>query len=293
MGQQHEPLVVHVEYREPFDWSALLDFFSARSIDTVETVSADFYRRTLRMNSSDTVAVGWIDIRNDPGRCALRVELGSPLKHVLEHVRSRVTKAFDLDCVPEDVNAVLGDLAAANPGLRLPGAFDFFEVVVRAVIGQQISVKAARTLAGRFAKSYGVPIETPFPELTRVFPRPSTIAKLPPDALTELGIMAARSRSICALAQALTAGTLAPGPGANIELDVDAVKTIPGIGDWTAQYIAMRAWGWRDAFPHTDLGVMKALGTRDRKQVLDIAEAWRPWRSYAVMHLWHRLNSPR
>jgi AraC family transcriptional regulator of adaptative response / DNA-3-methyladenine glycosylase II len=171
--------------------------------------------------------------------------------------------------------------------LRVPGAFDGFEVAVRAVLGQQVSVAAARTLAGRFAAAFGDALATPFAELTTVFPLPQRIASLRVDRIARLGVIAARAKSIIALARALAEGRLVLAPGVDIEATLERLRGLPGVGEWTAQYIALRALGWPDAFPHTDLGVMRALGERNSKRVLAHAEAWRPWRAYAVMHLWH------
>ena len=198
---------------------------------------------------------------------------------------------MDLACHPSEVAQALGALAKAHPGLRVPGAFDGFEVAVRAILGQQISVPAARTLAGRFAAAFGEPLETPFEDLTTVFPAArARVADASPARVAKLGMPAARARSVIALARAVADGSLALVPNADIEATLEKLRALPGVGEWTAQYIAMRALAWPDAFPHTDLGVMKALGTSDPKRVLAAGEAWRPWRAYAVMHLWQSLQ---
>ncbi len=205
-------------------------------------------------------------------------------------VLERVKHLMDVSSNPAEIVEVLGPLGASNPGLRVPGAVDGFEIGVRAILGQQVTVAAARTVAGRFAAAFGNPIESPFAAVTTVFPAPERVAKLTIDRIARLGVLAARSRSILALARALAGGGIELGPNADVATQIENLRALPGIGEWTAQYIAMRALGWPDAFPHTDYGVMKALGETNPKRVLEAGEAWRPWRSYAVMHLWQSLH---
>jgi AraC family transcriptional regulator of adaptative response / DNA-3-methyladenine glycosylase II len=188
-----------------------------------------------------------------------------------------------------EIAAVLGPLALARPGLRVPGAFDGFEVAVRAVLGQQISVKAARTLASRFASALGSPIQTPFDGVSRLFPSARDVAALQVDRIASLGIIGSRARTILALAKAIAAGDLSLAPEADLQATLAKLRSLPGIGEWTAQYVAMRAMAWPDAFPHGDLGLRKALGENDPKRILIAGEAWRPWRAYAAMHLWQTL----
>ena len=174
----------------------------------------------------------------------------------------------------------------------MPGAFDGFEVAVRAILGQQVTVAAARTVAGRFAAAFGDPIETPFASLTtRVSPRRSVSRSCPTDASRASACPAPAPAPCVALARAVADGGLVLMPNADIEATLDKLRSLPGVGEWTAQYIAMRALAWPDAFPHTDLGVMKALGETDARRVLAAGEAWRPWRAYAVMHLWQSLQA--
>jgi AraC family transcriptional regulator of adaptative response / DNA-3-methyladenine glycosylase II len=208
-------------------------------------------------------------------------------------VLARVKRLFDLACDPHVVEAQLGSLARHHTGLRVPGAFDGFEMAVRAILGQQVTVKAATTLSGRIARAFGEPIVTPWPELTHTFPVAGRIAPLTVDDIAKNGITGARSRSILALAASIDGGTLDLAPGVDVEETIAALRALPGIGEWTAQYLAMRALAWPDAFPHTDLGVMKALGTSSPSKVLALAERWQPWRAYAVMHLWHLPHDPR
>ena len=182
------------------------------------------------------------------------------LHEVLPNVLERVGHLMDLAARPRVISAALGPLAASNPGLRLPGAFDGFEIGVRAILGQQITVAAARTVAGRFASAFGTLVKSPFTSVGIVFPAAEQIAALKVDDIARLGIIAARSRSIIALGVAIAQGTICLERGADPAIEIEKLRALPGIGDWTAQYIAMRALSWRDAFPHTDYGVMKALG---------------------------------
>jgi AraC family transcriptional regulator of adaptative response / DNA-3-methyladenine glycosylase II len=169
---------------------------------------------------------------------------------------------------------------------------DGFELAVRVILGQQVTVKAARTLVQRLVDRYGEPIETPFPELTHVFPDARTIAAADPEVIGKLGIVRQRVKALQALATEVAEGRLALHRGAPIEHTLDALRTLPGIGDWTAQVIAMRALAWPDAWPASDIGLMNALGSRDIKHITALAEPWRPWRAYAVMRLWHQLENP-
>ena len=277
-------------FRPPFDWQALLDFFAARTIVGVDEVAGDTYRRTLRMVARGTEHAGWLEVRPVARKHTVRVAVATTFAAVLPSVLAQAKRVFDLACNPGQVHAVLGELADANPGLRLPGAFDPFELAVRAVLGQQITVRAARTLAGRFAERFGTAIETPFEGLTRLFPAPARVATLPYGDIAALGIIATRAKTILALAEGFASGKLMLEPGADADACIARLRALPGIGDWTAQYMAMRALTWPDAFPHTDYGVMKALGEMNPRRVLARAEAWRPWRAYAVMHLWQSLK---
>jgi AraC family transcriptional regulator of adaptative response / DNA-3-methyladenine glycosylase II len=151
-------------------------------------------------------------------------------------------------------------------------------------------VAAARTVAGRFAAALGEPLETPFGALATAFPDAARVAEAPVGRIARLGMPGARARTVLALARAVADGGLTLMPNADLETTLERLRALPGVGEWTAQYIAMRALAWPDAFPHTDLGVMQALGTKDARRVLAAGEAWRPWRAYAVMHLWSSLK---
>jgi AraC family transcriptional regulator of adaptative response / DNA-3-methyladenine glycosylase II len=285
-----EALEFELAYRPPLDWAGLLDFLSARAIAGVESVAGGVYRRTVSLAHRDSTHTGWIEVRRAArGKPALAIRLATSLSAVIPQVLARVKHLFDLPCDPQSVSERLGPLAAARPGLRVPGAFSGFEVAVRAVLGQQVTVKAARTLAGRFAARFGTPLETPFADLSVAFPDEHRIARADPEEIGELGILRSRVRAIQALAEALATRTLALEPMVAVDDTIARLRALPGFGEWTAQYIAMRALAWPDAFPASDFGVLKALGESDPRKALARAEAWRPWRAYAVMHLWNSL----
>jgi AraC family transcriptional regulator of adaptative response / DNA-3-methyladenine glycosylase II len=281
-----DALTFELSFRPPYDWPSLIEFLGARSINAVEDVEASSYRRIVRIAQSGQVHTGWVEITPHQRKPVLRAAVSAPLAKVVPALLSRVKHLMDLSCNPAEIEGALGPLAAAKPGLRVPGAFDGFEVAVRAVLGQQVSVAAARTLAGRFAGAFGSPVESPFAALSTSFPGPERIAKLRAADIARLGVLPSRARTIVELAKALARGDVRLGPGVDVTATLHSLRSIPGIGEWTAQYIAMRALAWPDAFPNTDLGVMRALGERNSKRVLAAAERWRPWRAYAVMHLW-------
>jgi AraC family transcriptional regulator of adaptative response / DNA-3-methyladenine glycosylase II len=283
-------LTFELGFRPPYDWKGLTAFLGARAIAGVEAADDSWYRRTVRLTHSGKEQIGWIDVTLAKRRPALQVSVSTSLAKTLPAVLGRVKDLMDLSCNPTEIEQVLGTLAARNPGVRVPGAFDGFEVAVRAILGQQVSVAAARTLAGRFAKKFGAEIETPFDTLTTVFPTPAEVADATPGGITKCGVTSARARTLLGLARAMCNGGLNLTPGADVEATLDKLRALPGIGEWTAQYIAMRALAWPDAFPHSDLGILKAMKLTDPKRALAAAENWRPWRAYAVMHLWQSLT---
>jgi len=285
-----DTLHFELSYRPPYDWQAVSAFIGARAIAGVETVNEGVYRRTASVTIDGKPHRGWIEIAPSAKKPALRVNVSASLAKALPPVLSRVKSLMDLACNPVEVSEALGPLGRRNPGLRVPGAFDGFEVAVRAILGQQVTVVAARTIAGRLVAAFGEAVETPHPGLVAVFPTARRIADLPYGRIARLGMPGARAKTVIALARAMADGGLVLRPNAEIEPTLEKLRSLPGIGEWTAQYIAMRALAWPDAFPHTDLGVMQALGTRDPKKTLAAGEAWRPWRAYAVMHLWHSLT---
>ena len=281
------PMRFELAYRPPLPWDTVLAFLAMRAVQGVELVADGEYRRTTEVVHAGATHRGWVVVRSSPKRPTLQVSISPGLAKAVPAVLARVKRLFDLGCDPHRVAAQLGRLAAAHPGLRVPGTFDGFEMSVRGILGQQVTVKAATTLSGRIATAFGLPIETPWPELSHTFPTAARIAGLSVDDIASRGINGARARCIIALAGRVADGTLVLAPGVDVEATIAKLREVPGIGEWTAQYIAMRALAWPDAFPHTDLGVMQALGETKPKRVLEIAEAWQPWRAYAVLHLWH------
>lgn len=280
-------LVCELSYRPPLDWESLLGFLSHRACRGVEEITDGRYTRTVAIGKHR----GWIAAAPALNKHALRVELSASLAPALSPALAGIKRLFDLSANPQRIAEHLGALALSSPGLRVPGAFDGFEMAIRAILGQQISVKGASTLAGRFAAAFGEPIETPCESLTHITPAAARVAEAHPEEIIHLGILPARARSILALAEAVAQKRILLQSGADVESTISRLKELPGIGEWTAQYIAMRALSWPDAFPHTDLGIYKALCETNPKRVLEIAEAWRPWRSYAVMHHWKTLET--
>ncbi len=285
-------------YRPPYPWQEMLGFLAGRTINGVDAVKNGEYMRTVHMTAQGGHVYGWVRVGHRQQSCALTVTVSETLLPVLSQVLARVRHLFDLCCDPDAVYETLRVMNDIRPGLcvrgtRLPGCFDAFEMAVRAVLGQQITVKAASTLAARIALTFGTPVQTGIPELTHAFPTPDELLS-PEDPLENrlgpLGVIAARSRTIDALARSLRQGEFRLDLTVRPEDEIQKLMAIRGIGSWTAQYIAMRAMEWPDAFLETDAGVKKALPGYTPKELLKLAEAWRPWRSYATVHLWNSLQ---
>jgi AraC family transcriptional regulator of adaptative response / DNA-3-methyladenine glycosylase II len=275
-------------YRPPLAWTALLRFLAGRATSGVEWVTDRAYFRTAAVEQN----TGWFKVEPIPGRNALAVELSTSLIPALPDVMARLKGLFDLGARPDVIathlatDKRLSGVASGNPGLRVPGAFDGFELVVRTILGQRVSVRAATTLAGRLATQFGEPVDTPFPGLNRLSPSPARLAGAAESELVALGITAPRAASIRTVAQAVIGRQIDLQPGPDPESVTQALQKLPGIGDWSAQYIAMRALRWPDAFPAGDLGLLKASGETSPNRLRDQAESWRPWRAYAAMYLW-------
>jgi AraC family transcriptional regulator of adaptative response / DNA-3-methyladenine glycosylase II len=281
-------ITLQLGYRPPFDWAGLLDFLGARALTGVERVDGDTYLRTIRLG----IHTGWVRVRHAPKQRALLVEFPHALTPVLPALLGRLRSLFDLSARPDLIAAQLGRdplltrSVKQRPGLRVPGAFDGFELALRAILGQQVSVKSATTIAARLVHAFGEPMDTPHEGLTHLTPSAGRIAVASLDDIASLGIVRMRAHSIMALARAAGSGDLALEPGVPPEAAVQQLMALPGIGPWTAQYIAMRALRWPDAFPKEDLVVRKRLGGSSPARAEAMSEAWRPWRSYAVLHLW-------
>jgi AraC family transcriptional regulator of adaptative response / DNA-3-methyladenine glycosylase II len=285
-------------YRPPYPWEEMLRFLAGRAISGIDTVKDGQYMRTAHFVTTEGKhAYGCVRVGHKPQERVLTVTASETLLPVLPQVLSRVKRLFDLYCDPGAVYETLRAMNDIRPGLcvlgtRVPGCFDAFEMAARAVLGQQITVKAASTLAARIVGAYGAPIQTGIEGLTHIFPSPEDILALDgaiEDRFGALGVTAARSRTIYELARALAQGEIDCGFCIQPEEEIKKLTAIHGIGSWTAQYIAMRAMEWPDAFLETDAGVKKALHPRTPKELSRISEAWRPWRSYAVVNLWNTL----
>lgn len=283
-----EPLRVELAYRPPFDWERMLAFLGPRAVDGVERVADGVWMTTARLAGPGGAAAGWIRVANAPSRSCLRVEVAAGLARVLPVVVARVRRIFDLSCEPQVVAEALGELAASAPGLRIPGAFDGFQMAIAAILGQQVTVKAARTVVGRLARAFGEPVATPVPGIDLSFPQPATIAAASVDSIASLGIIRQRVAALQAVAAAVASGGLALSPPADVAETVRRLRALPGVGEWTAQYIALRALAWADAWPSGDVVLRKALGAGSRREADAKAERWRPWRGYAALHLWRR-----
>jgi AraC family transcriptional regulator of adaptative response / DNA-3-methyladenine glycosylase II len=284
-------LVLRLGYRPPYDFDAVLAFLRTRALPGVEQVDGDGYARVF----GPADAPGWLRLTSWPGGDhALQLQLHCPQSTRLLGVVTTLRRMFDLDANPRSIadtfrhDALLGALVARRSGLRLPGGWDGFEIAVRAVLGQQVSVAAARTLASRIVQQHGEVLSTPLPAgLERLFPTPAQLA----DAdLSALGVTTARAATIRGIAQALLDGRVDFRTEQPLEEFVARWVALPGIGDWTANYIAMRALSHPDAFPAADLILRRAAAADgaalSTRALTTLAESWRPWRAYAVMHLW-------
>lgn len=283
-------IAVKLGYRPPYDVAAMLDFFRKRLVQGIEFVGEVQTGRTLAVEAGGRLHTGWLIGEFDEPRSQLVLRVSDSLRDVLPLVIRRMRAALDLDADPQAINSVLHERFPQGDGLRVPGAMSGYELAIRAVLGQQITVAAARTLAQRMVDRFGEPIETPFPQLTRLFPLPAALAQASGDALGQLGIVKQRQAAIVAIARAVAEKRLQLHGGADVNATVAQLKELPGIGDWTAQYVAMRALRWPDAFPAGDVALHKALGVMDAKNPAREAEAasqaWKPWRSYAVIRAW-------
>ncbi|MBA9084693.1 AraC family transcriptional regulator of adaptative response / DNA-3-methyladenine glycosylase II [Fontibacillus solani] len=296
--QKNGDITLALGYRPPYRWEEMLNFLAGRAITGIEVVKNGEYMRTVHLENAEGKHVnGWVRVGHKPKKNVLSVTVSETLLPVLPQVLARIRHLFDLYCDPDAVYETLRVMNDIRPGLcvlgtRVPGCFNAFEMAVRAVLGQQITVKAASTLAARIVDAYGTPVQTGIEGLTHVFPSPKAILAL--DGPIEnhfgpLGVIAARSRTIYELARTIVQGEIDFDLCAQPEEEMKKLMTIHGIGSWTAQYIAMRAMEWPDAFLETDAGVKKALQPNTSKKLLEMAESWRPWRSYATVSLWNSL----
>jgi AraC family transcriptional regulator, regulatory protein of adaptative response / DNA-3-methyladenine glycosylase II len=289
-GDQGE-ISLLLRYQPPYDWVAMLGFLQVRAIPGIESVEGGVYRRSIGLDG----AQGVVTVQPGEGN-ALRATVRFPKLSALPKIIARLRRVFDLAAEPAAISTqlakdpTLAPLVAARPGLRVPGAWDEFELVVRAVLGQQITVPAAIGLAGRLVARFGEKLDEPVLPLTHVFPEPDVLA----DAdLAVLGMPRSRAKTLSAVAAAVVADPHIFAMGRSLEEAIVQLRALPGIGEWTAQYIAMRQLREPDAFPAADIGLMRAMADSEglrpsARELLARAEQWRPWRAYAAQHLWAR-----
>jgi AraC family transcriptional regulator, regulatory protein of adaptative response / DNA-3-methyladenine glycosylase II len=292
-----DSLSLRLSYRPPYDFAAMLTFLRGRALPGIELVDENSYARVF----GPAEAPGWLRLSAWPGdEHALRLQLHCPQPAQMLAVVTRIRRMFDLDADPQAISTALlttphvKPLMRKHPGLRLPGSWDGFEVAVRAILGQQVSVAAARTLASRIVQRYGEALPVPVaPGLERLFPTPDILA----DAdLRTLGVTTARAETIRGVARAVLDGRVDFRVEQSLDEFVVRWVALPGIGEWTAHYMAMRALSHPDAFPAADLILRRAASGGDAmlstKALTHLAESWRPWRAYAVMHLWRSMAAP-
>lgn len=291
-------IALKASYRPPYDVAAMLNFFGARQLDGVETVDPQrrTLARTLALAQGDRTLTGWVSTQFVPAQCAVLLHISPSLGDALPQVLARLRALLDLDADPLAIHAALQGDFPGQEGLRVPGCLDGFELGVRAILGQQITVKAARTLGARLVERFGTDLATPVEGLRRLFPSPQALLQAPAEDLGQMGIVRQRQRAIQALAQAVLEGRVALQPGVPIAQTLATLQELPGIGPWTAQYIAMRALRWPDAFVAGDVALHNALGVRaaanPQRAAEEASQRWRPWRSYAVVRAWASLAAP-
>jgi DNA-3-methyladenine glycosylase II len=292
MNQSPAPILL--DYQPPWQWQQFHDHFALRALAGVESLQPDGYARSVRLDGRR----GWFRVQPLADASTLLLHHSDSLGPCLPALIARVRKIFDLDCQPQQIAAhlasdpQLGALVARNPGLRLPTAFEPFEQAVRAIVGQQVTVKAAVTITGRLVMRLGEPLKSDdAPGVHRLFPTPAAIAEA---NLEAIGMPGKRVQTLQHFAAQVASGTLRLDLRDGCAALIERLCALPGIGPWTAEYIALRAFGEADAFPASDLGLLKAPlwgpDGIDAKQLKARAEAWRPWRAYAAAHLWHNYS---
>lgn len=283
-----DAITLRLGFRPPFDWQRLLDYLAVRAMPGIEAIAGETYRRTFRLGG----ARGRLQVT--PGRKAntLDISIRADASAPIRQIAARARRLFDLDADPAAIAAafasdpLLAPRLAEAGDIRVPGAFDGFELSIRAILGQQVSVKGATTLAGRVVRRCGEPLAQADGALTHYFPTPDRLAGAD---LSGLGLTGGRIAALKAFASAVAGGAVSFSPAASLEEKVAELCTVPGIGPWTAHYIALRAVGEPDAFPAADLGLRKAAGNgtpATAKALEQMAQAWRPWRGYAALLLW-------
>jgi AraC family transcriptional regulator, regulatory protein of adaptative response / DNA-3-methyladenine glycosylase II len=293
-----DSLQITLSYRAPYDVERFMKFIAQRAIPGVESVEGLRIRRTVRSNAIGPATqhqAAWIAAEFVPDKARVLLSFSPQWVHTSAAVATAARRWLDLDAAPCAVHAVMANVPG-DEGLRLPGSLDGFELAVRAVLGQQVTVAGARTLASRFVQRFGVEVITPWPDIHRAFPSPESLANVAVERIAELGIIRSRAGAILALAQAWP--NLLPCLASPQIPDalIARLVALPGIGPWTASYIAMRALSWPDIFLPNDVALLKAMNqlfnTQNQREADAFAQRWQPWRSYAVLHLWNSLEKP-
>jgi AraC family transcriptional regulator of adaptative response / DNA-3-methyladenine glycosylase II len=283
---------LRLAFRPPYDIAGMLHFLALRCLPGVESVVGDEWRRCIVWPHQGKALAGWLRCRFVPAQNELHCQMSPTLQPALGSVLHRLRQLFDLDADPALIDPSLQALPGTpRAGVRVPGAIDGFETAARIILGQQVSVAAARTLAARLVEAFGDDIDTPFPELRRSFPSAQTLAGASAERIGRLGIVRQRVGALQALAREVAAGRIELQPAAPLQATLDALHALPGIGTWTVQLIALRVLAWPDAFAASDIGVLNALGTRDPAEAAQRVEPCRPWRAYALVHLWQTLEN--
>ncbi|MCD5994752.1 helix-turn-helix domain-containing protein [Pseudomonas sp. CDFA 602] len=290
---QASTLQFELSYRPPFSWSGVLAFLAHRCVAGVEHVSEHAYTRVIDFERAGCRLAGWVSVTHAPLRHALVVTVSASLQAGIAFVLAGVRRVFDTGCRPDLVDAHLGGLINDHPGMRVPGAFDGFEIAVRAVVGQQISVINARAILGRLALRFGTPVVDAPSGLQHAFPTAEAIARLHYEDLIAAGLIRIRAEAILAVAQEVSAGRIILEPLVLLEETLVALRHIRGIGEWTVQYIAMRALCWPNAFPAGDAVLKKHLGCDTAAQLNQHATQWAPWRAYATVHVWRQYEEAK
>ena len=299
-----ESLVLRLAYRPPYEWDALIHYLRGRAMPGLEAVilekSGMAYVRSVLIDGKS----GWIKVSHFADKNQLGLQIAPQLTPVLMPLLAKIRQQFDLEAHPQMIHrhlqedVLLAQQVKTTPGLRVPGTFDTFELAIRAVLGQQVSVAGATTVAGRLVQRFGTPVETPFSHVTHHFPCPQVICQLSIDQLAGIGIPGARAATLQNVAQFALKGGFQQAADSSLDEAIMQMKTVRGVGEWTAQYIAMRALRFPDAFPAGDLGLQKAAAlasdpeeTRwSEKQLLARSQQWSPWRAYAALLLWQSLK---
>jgi AraC family transcriptional regulator of adaptative response / DNA-3-methyladenine glycosylase II len=263
----HAPPALRLAWRPPYDVDGVLGFFAQRAVEGIEAVDGLTLRRTLGLEHRGRALAGWVEMRFEPRRHEVRVQVAPQLAPAWGLVVQRVRQCLDLDAEPQQIDTALAGMPGrTQPGVRVPSGLDGFEIAVRVILGQQVTLAAARTLTRRLVLRFGAPIETPWPELDRLFPTAQAVAAAKPHEIGELGVVRQRVRALQALAAEVAAGRLQLHRAAPLEPTLASLQALPGIGPWSAQLIAMRALAWPDAWPASDIGVLQALDTRDPRE---------------------------